>query len=142
MRQNFVTIGFLLLITASLLRYCSSLQIGETCSSNNNQCDAGLRCQTCAANGNTRPRCACIQPLSSVSKVKDLPRPVRSEIRDGISHHSNNEPKACIVLLFIISATSTSTSDAFMCARILIRSSIKLLEQNGYNKAAVGGSVS
>ncbi|XP_047321017.1 PI-PLC X domain-containing protein At5g67130-like [Impatiens glandulifera] len=73
--QNFVTIGFLLLITASLLRYGSSLQIhkiGETCSSNN-QCDAGLRCQTCAANGNTRPRCTRIQPLSSVSKVKDLP---------------------------------------------------------------------
>ncbi|XP_047309789.1 zinc finger MYM-type protein 1-like [Impatiens glandulifera] len=28
---------------------------------------------TCAANGNTRPRCARIQPLISVSKVKDFP---------------------------------------------------------------------
>lgn len=64
---------FAVLITVGLLfGYCSSLQIGETCSSDN-QCDAGLRCETCPANGNTRLRCTRIQPLSPTSKVKGLP---------------------------------------------------------------------
>ncbi|KAK3013485.1 hypothetical protein RJ639_010304, partial [Escallonia herrerae] len=47
-------------------------KIGETCSSGNN-CDAGLHCDTCPANGNTRPRCTRIQPLIPTSKVKGLP---------------------------------------------------------------------
>ncbi|KAB1214702.1 hypothetical protein CJ030_MR5G003267 [Morella rubra] len=47
-------------------------QIGETCSSTS-QCDTGLRCETCAANGNTRPRCVRIQPVNPASKVKGLP---------------------------------------------------------------------
>ncbi|OAY33768.1 PI-PLC X domain-containing protein At5g67130 [Manihot esculenta] len=51
---------------------CSSLKLGETCSSGN-VCDPGLRCETCPANGNTRPRCTRIQPLSPTSKVKGLP---------------------------------------------------------------------
>ncbi|KAI4381649.1 hypothetical protein MLD38_007706 [Melastoma candidum] len=50
----------------------SSLQIGETCASDS-QCDTGLRCETCSANGNTRPRCTRIQPTPSTSKVKGLP---------------------------------------------------------------------
>ncbi|KAM7520463.1 hypothetical protein LguiB_019425 [Lonicera macranthoides] len=55
-------------------RYSSSLQIGETCSSSGgNNCDAGLRCDTCPVNGNTRPRCTRIQPLIPTSKVKGLP---------------------------------------------------------------------
>ncbi|KAA8531688.1 hypothetical protein F0562_006595 [Nyssa sinensis] len=70
-RNNFLPFK-LLLITVCLLDYCSSLEIGETCSSNSN-CDAGLRCETCPANGNTRPRCTRIQPLSPTSKVKGLP---------------------------------------------------------------------
>lgn len=49
-----------------------TLQIGETCSSDS-ACDAGLKCETCPANGNTRPRCTRIQPLSPTSKVKGLP---------------------------------------------------------------------
>lgn len=52
--------------------YCFSLliQIGETCSgSSNRACDAGLTCQTCPVSGNTRPRCARIQPLNPTSKV-------------------------------------------------------------------------
>ncbi|KAB1214700.1 hypothetical protein CJ030_MR5G003265 [Morella rubra] len=43
-------------------------QIGETCSSTS-QCDTGLRCDTCAANGNTRSRCVRIQPVNPASKV-------------------------------------------------------------------------
>ncbi|GFY86491.1 PLC-like phosphodiesterases superfamily protein [Actinidia rufa] len=50
----------------------SSLKIGETCSTEN-QCDAGLRCDSCSANGNTRNRCTRIQPLAPTSKVKGLP---------------------------------------------------------------------
>ncbi|XAR73997.1 hypothetical protein NMG60_11008143 [Bertholletia excelsa] len=56
-----------------LLGCCSCLKIGETCSPSGNQCDAGLHCDSCAANGNTRPRCTRIQPLSPTSKVKGLP---------------------------------------------------------------------
>ncbi|XP_065876808.1 PI-PLC X domain-containing protein At5g67130-like [Euphorbia lathyris] len=51
---------------------CSSLKLGETCSSAQT-CDAGLRCESCAANGNTRPRCVRTRPLSPTSKVKGLP---------------------------------------------------------------------
>ncbi|KAK9231221.1 hypothetical protein WN943_021453 [Citrus x changshan-huyou] len=64
----------LLLITVSLFACSSSLKIGETCSgSSNSACDAGLTCQTCPVSGNTRPRCARIQPLNPTSKVKGLP---------------------------------------------------------------------
>ncbi|KAG8368400.1 hypothetical protein BUALT_Bualt15G0041600 [Buddleja alternifolia] len=44
---------------------------GETCISNRN-CDAGLHCQTCRANGNVRPRCTRIQPINLLSKVNGL----------------------------------------------------------------------
>ncbi|KAK4778285.1 hypothetical protein SAY87_018472 [Trapa incisa] len=50
----------------------AALKIGETCSSNS-VCDAGLQCDTCASNGNTRPRCTRIQPVNPTSKVKGLP---------------------------------------------------------------------
>ncbi|EOX91446.1 PLC-like phosphodiesterases superfamily protein isoform 3 [Theobroma cacao] len=66
----------LLLITVYLFSMSSSLKIGETCSSSsssNSACDSGLSCQTCSVNGNTRPRCTRIQPLSPTSKVKGLP---------------------------------------------------------------------
>ncbi|PQQ19126.1 PI-PLC X domain-containing protein [Prunus yedoensis var. nudiflora] len=54
--------------------FCSSscLKIGETCSKDS-ECDGGLSCQSCAANGNTRLRCTRIQPTSPTSKVKGLP---------------------------------------------------------------------
>ncbi|KAH9663583.1 PLC-like phosphodiesterases superfamily protein [Citrus sinensis] len=61
------------------ISFCMFLQsqgscIGETCSgSSNSACDAGLTCQTCPVSGNTRPRCARIQPLNPTSKVKGLP---------------------------------------------------------------------
>ncbi|CAN1813473.1 PI-PLC X domain-containing protein At5g67130 [Linum perenne] len=60
-------ISFHLFISA-----CAGLKLGETCSSDS-QCDSGLRCQNCAANGNTRSRCTDIRPLMPTTKVKDLP---------------------------------------------------------------------
>uniref|UniRef100_A0A2N9F6M0 Phosphatidylinositol-specific phospholipase C X domain-containing protein n=1 Tax=Fagus sylvatica TaxID=28930 RepID=A0A2N9F6M0_FAGSY len=60
-----------LFITVCLFAYSSSLKIGETCSTS--QCDTGLLCETCAANGNTRSRCVRIQPVNPISKVKGLP---------------------------------------------------------------------
>ncbi|CAI0553651.1 unnamed protein product [Linum tenue] len=63
---------FLLIVAFHLLATCSGLKLGETCSSDN-QCDAGLRCQTCAANGNTRSRCVRIQPVIPTTKMKGLP---------------------------------------------------------------------
>nr|XP_043614504.1 PI-PLC X domain-containing protein At5g67130-like [Erigeron canadensis] len=56
-----------------IFRLSSSLKIGETCSTSNNKCDSGLRCGTCPASGNTRPRCTRIQPFSPTSKVNGLP---------------------------------------------------------------------
>ncbi|CAK9159466.1 unnamed protein product [Ilex paraguariensis] len=63
----------LIFLTVCLLGFSSGLQIGETCSSSPNNCNAGLTCGTCPANGNTRPRCIRIQPLSASSMVKGLP---------------------------------------------------------------------
>ncbi|KAL3526788.1 hypothetical protein ACH5RR_011444 [Cinchona calisaya] len=63
-----ILISLFLILPSSL-----SLGIGETCSnSSSNSCDAGLTCGTCPANGNTRPRCTRIQPISPASKVKGL----------------------------------------------------------------------
>ncbi|KAI4327443.1 hypothetical protein L6164_019903 [Bauhinia variegata] len=59
-------------IAVCLVACCSSLKIGETCGSEN-KCDAGLKCDTCPANGNTRSRCTRIQPIGPTSKVKGLP---------------------------------------------------------------------
>lgn len=44
-------------------------QIGETCSSPSNSCDAGLTCGACPANANTRPRCTRIHPIIPTTKV-------------------------------------------------------------------------
>ncbi|GJU86008.1 PI-PLC X domain-containing protein-like protein [Tanacetum coccineum] len=38
-----------------------------------NTCDSGLRCGTCPASGNTRPRCVRTQPIIPTSKVNGLP---------------------------------------------------------------------
>ncbi|XP_015067098.1 PI-PLC X domain-containing protein At5g67130-like isoform X2 [Solanum pennellii] len=62
----------ILCITVSILfQHCSCLKIGETCTDSN--CDEGLVCSTCPANGNTRPRCTRIQPTIPTTKVKGLP---------------------------------------------------------------------
>ncbi|TKY59075.1 PI-PLC X domain-containing protein [Spatholobus suberectus] len=57
----------LLLIHSSL-----ALKEGQTCVADRN-CDSGLHCETCVANGNVRPRCTRIQPINPTSKVKGLP---------------------------------------------------------------------
>lgn len=60
----FQTLGF----SAAFVWASLFLQEGGTCLFNGN-CDAGLHCQTCIANGNIRPRCTRIQPISPISKV-------------------------------------------------------------------------
>ncbi|KAK9266203.1 hypothetical protein L1049_012536 [Liquidambar formosana] len=68
-RINFTSTLFIL---AFLFRSCSALKEGQTCVADRN-CDSGLHCETCLANGNVRPRCTRIQPLNPSSKVKGLP---------------------------------------------------------------------
>ncbi|OVA15842.1 Phospholipase C [Macleaya cordata] len=55
-----------------LFNFFFNYQVGETCVANRN-CDNGLHCETCIANGNVRPRCTRIQPIIPTSKVKGLP---------------------------------------------------------------------
>ncbi|XP_047149510.1 PI-PLC X domain-containing protein At5g67130-like isoform X1 [Vigna umbellata] len=59
--------AILLLVHSSL-----ALKEGQTCVADRN-CDSGLHCETCVANGNVRPRCTRIQPINPTSKVKGLP---------------------------------------------------------------------
>ncbi|KAJ8453119.1 hypothetical protein Cgig2_008003 [Carnegiea gigantea] len=66
-----VIILILILTSASFFYPSFSLKIGETCSKDAD-CDPGLRCETCPANGNTRPRCTRIRPVIPTTKVKGL----------------------------------------------------------------------
>ncbi|KAJ3675169.1 hypothetical protein LUZ60_004211 [Juncus effusus] len=47
-------------------------KVGSTCVADRN-CDSGLHCETCIANGNVRPRCTRIQPTDPKSKGTELP---------------------------------------------------------------------
>ncbi|CAL0312131.1 unnamed protein product [Lupinus luteus] len=71
MMQNptFATTLFALLL---LLHSSLALKEGQTCASDKN-CDKGLHCETCLADGNLLPRCTRIQPVIPTSKVKGLP---------------------------------------------------------------------
>ncbi|KAF7840830.1 PI-PLC X domain-containing protein [Senna tora] len=63
----------LIAVTVTLLLGSSiALKEGQTCVANRN-CDSGLHCETCVANGNVRPRCTRIKPINPFSKVKGLP---------------------------------------------------------------------
>ncbi|RYR78798.1 hypothetical protein Ahy_A01g003657 [Arachis hypogaea] len=62
----------MIVVALCLINRSSSLKQGETCGSSGAQCDAGLQCETCPANGNTRPRCTRTQPTMPTSKVKGL----------------------------------------------------------------------
>ncbi|RVW49787.1 PI-PLC X domain-containing protein [Vitis vinifera] len=66
--------GFIstLFIAAFLLDSAFALKLGQTCVSDGN-CDSGLHCETCLANGNVRPRCTRTRPVNPTSKVKGLP---------------------------------------------------------------------
>lgn len=44
------------------------MQVGETCAADRN-CDAGLHCETCVADGNVRPRCTRVTPVDPQTKV-------------------------------------------------------------------------
>ncbi|KAJ6740337.1 PLC-LIKE PHOSPHODIESTERASES SUPERFAMILY PROTEIN [Salix purpurea] len=68
---NVLSIQLLFVALCLFIAISSSLKMGETCSSNSS-CDAGLSCQSCSANGNTRQRCTKIHPLIPTSKVKGL----------------------------------------------------------------------
>ncbi|XAR59440.1 hypothetical protein NMG60_11015280 [Bertholletia excelsa] len=61
-----------LFISAFLASLSSALQEGQICVSDRN-CDAGLHCEACLANGNVRPRCTRIRPLLPTSKANGLP---------------------------------------------------------------------
>ncbi|XP_024028962.1 PI-PLC X domain-containing protein At5g67130 isoform X2 [Morus notabilis] len=67
----FISIATLFTATF-LLNSSSALKQGETCATNKN-CDSGLHCQTCVANGNLRPRCTRIKPINPISQMKGLP---------------------------------------------------------------------
>ncbi|PIA46243.1 hypothetical protein AQUCO_01500037v1 [Aquilegia coerulea] len=62
----------ILLLTTYIFISSSALKVGQTCSANGN-CDKGLQCDSCVANGNSRQRCTRVQPLVSTSKVNGLP---------------------------------------------------------------------
>ncbi|OIV93300.1 hypothetical protein TanjilG_13127 [Lupinus angustifolius] len=71
MMQN-PTLATTLFSLLLLLHSSLALKEGQTCVSNKN-CDKGLYCETCVANGNLLPRCTRIQPIIPTSKVKGLP---------------------------------------------------------------------
>uniref|UniRef100_A0A1J3EM23 PI-PLC X domain-containing protein n=1 Tax=Noccaea caerulescens TaxID=107243 RepID=A0A1J3EM23_NOCCA len=73
MSQRLVFLLIALLIhSIFLFEISSALKEGKTCVLNEN-CDAGLQCETCLANNNFRPRCSRTQPINPISKVKGLP---------------------------------------------------------------------
>ncbi|WCJ17711.1 PLC-like phosphodiesterases superfamily protein [Euphorbia peplus] len=67
---NFVALLFI--TTTFLLKLSIALKEGQVCVANRN-CDSGLHCETCLANGNVRPRCTRMQPVNPTSKVNGLP---------------------------------------------------------------------
>ncbi|PQQ15220.1 PI-PLC X domain-containing protein [Prunus yedoensis var. nudiflora] len=61
-----------LLATISLLDLSSAAKEGQKCIKNSD-CDSGLHCETCLADGNLVPKCTRTQPISPISQVKTLP---------------------------------------------------------------------
>ncbi|KAB1208524.1 hypothetical protein CJ030_MR7G028545 [Morella rubra] len=71
--KNFIFYATLLALISLHPFSCSTaLKEGQTCVKDSN-CDQGLHCEACLANGNIRPRCTRIQPVSPALKVKGLP---------------------------------------------------------------------
>ncbi|XP_062185697.1 PI-PLC X domain-containing protein At5g67130-like isoform X2 [Phragmites australis] len=64
--RPFVAVAVLLLCSprASVV---SARKVGETCALDRN-CDAGLHCETCVADGNVRPRCTRVAPVDPQTK--------------------------------------------------------------------------
>uniref|UniRef100_A0A803NLN4 PI-PLC X domain-containing protein n=1 Tax=Cannabis sativa TaxID=3483 RepID=A0A803NLN4_CANSA len=73
MKRNIILLSITtILATTFLMDSSSALKQGQTCVSDKN-CDSGLHCETCVANGNLRPRCTRIKPINPISQVKGLP---------------------------------------------------------------------
>lgn len=53
----------------AVVTVASARKVGQTCAANRN-CDAGLHCETCAADGNVRPRCTRVVPVDPQTKVR------------------------------------------------------------------------
>ncbi|XP_026394584.1 PI-PLC X domain-containing protein At5g67130-like isoform X1 [Papaver somniferum] len=68
-KSLYIAIVATLLFATHFFISASALKVGQTCAKNSN-CDAGLHCETCVANGHPRPRCTRIQPTNPISKVK------------------------------------------------------------------------
>ena len=58
----------LMLMLCSPGAVVSGRKVGETCALDRN-CDAGLHCETCVADGNVRPRCTRVAPVDPQTKV-------------------------------------------------------------------------
>uniref|UniRef100_A0A0E0KQR5 Phosphatidylinositol-specific phospholipase C X domain-containing protein n=1 Tax=Oryza punctata TaxID=4537 RepID=A0A0E0KQR5_ORYPU len=65
-----VAVAALLLLSPAAV--VSARKVGETCAADRN-CDAGLHCETCVADGNVRPRCTRVTPVDPQTKARDLP---------------------------------------------------------------------
>ncbi|CAK9163846.1 unnamed protein product [Ilex paraguariensis] len=65
-------IATMFIVTLSLCCHSRALKEGQSCVADGN-CDSGLHCEFCLANGNIRPRCTRIQPLNPLSEVKGMP---------------------------------------------------------------------
>ncbi|XP_074572910.1 PI-PLC X domain-containing protein At5g67130-like [Curcuma longa] len=63
---------WLLILHLSLLPSASAAGLGGTCLSNDN-CGAGLHCETCLATGDVRTRCTRVKPTDPKSKGTGLP---------------------------------------------------------------------
>ncbi|KAG0486984.1 hypothetical protein HPP92_009079 [Vanilla planifolia] len=61
-----------LLLLSRSSTFSAANKIGQTCLADMN-CDAGLHCETCLADGNLRPRCTRTRPSDPKSKGTDLP---------------------------------------------------------------------
>ncbi|XP_077234508.1 PI-PLC X domain-containing protein At5g67130-like [Tasmannia lanceolata] len=72
LRNGSFAVTFALLFSAHFFTSASANKIGQICAVDGN-CDQGLHCETCVANGGLQPRCTRIQPLDPKSKVMGLP---------------------------------------------------------------------
>ncbi|KAJ1271007.1 hypothetical protein BS78_06G095700 [Paspalum vaginatum] len=82
----------------------SARKAGQTCAVDRN-CDAGLHCETCVADGNVRPRCTRVAPVDPQTKV-------RARIRSGLP-----PPVAALLLRRARGLTLTCLLLASLCAQ-------------------------
>lgn len=61
----------------------SARKAGQTCAVDRN-CDAGLHCETCVADGNVRPRCTRVAPVDPQTKVRRTLSPELVAVAGGV----------------------------------------------------------